>query len=157
MGHHGAPRRPAREYVGMRRDHVTICTFDRQPHFLNTDIRERTLLHFRQQATHGGFALSAWCLMPDHLHLLLGGLHRNARLVPFLSLCKQRAADEARRRQDIRLWQPGFHDRVPRSDERLRDVARYIVDNPVRAGLCAAPAEWPGSGSEVWTLDELGA
>jgi len=32
-------------------------------------------------------------------------------------------------------WQPGFHDRAIRSDEDLQALARYVVANPLRAGL----------------------
>jgi hypothetical protein len=34
-----------------------------------------------------------------------------------------------------RLWQDGFHDHGIRREEDLRKVARYIVGNPLRAGL----------------------
>ena len=33
------------------------------------------------------------------------------------------------------LWQTGFHDRALRDDEDLRVAARYVVANPLRAGL----------------------
>ena len=53
------------------------------------------------------------------------------------------------------LWQPGYYDRVLRQNEDARWVARYIVNNPVRAGLVVSPRDYPFLGSDVWTMDEL--
>jgi hypothetical protein len=44
---------------------------------------------------------------------------------------------------------------VLRTDEDTRAVARYILENPVRAGLVMHPSEYPHLGSDVWTLKEL--
>jgi len=41
------------------------------------------------------------------------------------------------------IWQAGFHDHAIRKEETLIDVARYIVANPVRAGLCDRIGEYP--------------
>ena len=44
------------------------------------------------------------------------------------------------------LWQRGFYDRsLARTDETLTDVARYILDNPVREGLVQRAQDWPYS------------
>ena len=53
------------------------------------------------------------------------------------------------------LWQEGFYDRILRSQECTRSVARYILANPVRAGLVRHPRAWPFLGSEVYDLREL--
>jgi len=42
-----------------------------------------------------------------------------------------------------RLWDRGVHDHALRSDESLRAVARYIVLNPVRAGLVRKVGLYP--------------
>jgi hypothetical protein len=56
------------------------------------------------------------------------------------------AAQAARLGLQGRLWQRGFHDRcLTRTDETLADVARYIVKNPVRAGLVQRAEDWPCS------------
>ena len=40
------------------------------------------------------------------------------------------------------LWQRGYHDHALRKDEDIKDVARYIVANPVRAGLVARVGDY---------------
>ncbi|MQM35927.1 MAG: transposase, partial [Candidatus Accumulibacter phosphatis] len=42
-----------------------------------------------------------------------------------------------------RIWQKGFHDRAVRRDEDLAAVARYVVHNPVRAGLVERLGDYP--------------
>jgi hypothetical protein len=41
------------------------------------------------------------------------------------------------------IWQEGFHDHAIRREERLRDTARYIIANPVRAGLAKSVRDYP--------------
>jgi len=40
------------------------------------------------------------------------------------------------------VWQRGFHDHAVRREENLRALARYIIANPLRAGLTRSPAEY---------------
>jgi len=85
-----------------------------------------------------------WVAMPDHVHWLMapeGSLD--------LSRCVQKAkAMTTRGLRDAGLctgpvWQRGFHDRAVRRDEDLRTMARYVIANPVRAGLVDSVREWP--------------
>ena len=54
-----------------------------------------------------------------------------------------------------RLWQRYGFERVIRDSEQTFVVARYILENPVRAGLVNAIDEYPFSGSFVYTMPEL--
>ncbi len=42
-----------------------------------------------------------------------------------------------------KIWQSGYHDRTLRREEDIRDIARYIVANPLRAGLVKQLANYP--------------
>jgi hypothetical protein len=44
---------------------------------------------------------------------------------------------------------------VLRDDEAAVSVARYILENPVRAGLIASVQEYPFSGSAVYPVEQL--
>src|SRR5213593_3057992 len=61
----------------------------------------------------------------------------------------------SRQYENEKLWQRYCVERVLRSDEATLVVARYIVANPVRAGLVSQPAEYPFVGSCVVALREL--
>jgi REP element-mobilizing transposase RayT len=91
--------------------------------------------------------LYAWCIMPDHTHMLLQDKH----IVEFVRLLKGGLTPVARRLEPGRvLWQRGFYDHALREVESLLDVARYIWQNPVRAGITDCASGYPWSGSLVW-------
>jgi len=52
------------------------------------------------------------------------------------------------------VWQPGYHERVLR-DEATDDVIRYILENPIRAGLAAKFGEYPYAGPGVYAMSDL--
>jgi len=54
-----------------------------------------------------------------------------------------------------RLWQPGYYERILRDDEATEAVARYILENPIRAGLTGELGEYPYAGSGVYELEAL--
>ena len=48
------------------------------------------------------------------------------------------------------LWQPSMYDVAIRDERQFESAANYIVDNPVRAGLCDEPRDWSYSWSFWW-------
>ncbi|WP_419481271.1 REP-associated tyrosine transposase [Dokdonella sp.] len=88
--------------------------------------------------------LLCWVLMPDHWHGLveLGPQEDLSRLVRRLKGITSRKANQARERSGA-LWAEGFHDHALRAEEHVLDVARYIVLNPVRAGLVKRVGDYP--------------
>jgi REP element-mobilizing transposase RayT len=91
-----------------------------------------------------GSRLLAWVLMPDHCHGL-GELGRDDRLS---SVVQRLKANTARQLRDARpgmgrVWAAGFHDRGIRDEAGLTAAARYLVMNPVRAGLVRRVGDYP--------------
>jgi len=84
-----------------------------------------------------------WVVMPDHVHLLLEV--READLGRVIRQLKARSA--LRLNFEIgrkgRFWTPSFHDHALRRDENVKGVARYIVANPLRAGLATRVGDYP--------------
>lgn len=93
--------------------------------------------------------------MPDHLHVLVEGLAVDSDLVKFAHALKQRTAFAARRHRREQLWQRGYFEHVVRDDELTQTVAKYVLENPVRAGLVSEPLAYPFSGSLVFARDQL--
>ena len=96
--------------------------------------------------------LLAWVLMPDHAHWLieLGERDDLSRLVARLKSASAGSCNDvlaAATRTSV--WQAGFHDRAIRRDEDLLAVARYVVANPLRAGLVERLGDYPWWNS-VW-------
>jgi putative transposase len=142
-------------YVGFQRYFVTTCTAFRKPlfsdHAVAADIAEQILRLSREFE----FAIIAYCVMPDHIHLLLVGQSEQADLERFVKRAKQVSGFAYRRTHHGSLWQPGYHERILRDEEATLTVAKYIFENPVRAGLARALGEWPLAGSDVYTWPEL--
>ncbi|HEX8262650.1 MAG TPA: transposase [Allosphingosinicella sp.] len=96
-----------------------------------------------------GTAVWAWCLMPNHVHLVLvpsaeGGLSA----VLHRTQGRYTRAINAREKWDGQLWQGRFASFL--MDERhLLACARYVELNPVRAGLVARAADWPWSSART--------
>jgi REP element-mobilizing transposase RayT len=93
--------------------------------------------------------------MPDHLHLIIEGVTEHSRLERFVRIAKQRAGFQFVRVTGERLWQESYFDRTLRKEESLPEVVRYVVNNPVRAGLVESPADYEHWGSSVWSREEL--
>ena len=81
--------------------------------------------------------------MPDHFHLLLQ--LRDVKLERVLNRLKSRSALLLNREigRKGRFWAPGFYDHALRKNEELISVARYIVANPLRAGLVRRLGDYP--------------
>jgi putative transposase len=150
------PRIEGFNYKGPYRYLITFCTHLRGQIFLNGGVAVETLTQFRITAAEEQFAILAYCLMPDHVHLLVEGLTVQSDLLRFIRIGKQRAAYlYSKATGGARLWQEGFHDRSLRTDDNVRKTAKYILENPVRAGLAICPREYRYCGSDVWTIDDI--
>ena len=142
-------------YIGRYRYFLTFCCRGRVAVFRDSQIAEQTLAQFRRTSTFEGFAILAYCLMPDHAHLLAEGLSQDSDFKHFAKMAKQRSGGVYARTRNARLWQEGYYERVLREEDDAREIARYIVNNPVRAGLVETPEAYPFVGSDTWTLAEL--
>lgn len=91
---------------------------------------------------HG--AILCYVVMPDHVHLLvqLTSSSSVSRWVQRFKGMASRALGRKRERGGS-LWQAGFYDRALRKDDDVVTVARYIVANPVKAGLVAWARQYP--------------
>lgn len=81
----------------------------------------------------------AFVIMPDHLHWLLQ-LEHETNLSAVMRTMKTVSGRKINQRFNRagRLWQPGFHDHALRKEEELKETARYIIANPLRARALVA-------------------
>jgi len=90
--------------------------------------------------------LFAYCLMPDHLHLLVtpeGGANLSAVLGQYESFVTRSAWGYG---IVGTLWHRSFYDHILRKQEAAAEVVAYILNNPVRAGLVERWEDWPWCG-----------
>ncbi|MDN5849970.1 MAG: transposase [Nitrococcus sp.] len=85
----------------------------------------------------------AWVIMPDHVHYLL--CLRTADLAAVMRRFKSQSAKSvnALTYRTGPLWQKGYHDHALRAEEDIKQVARYIIANPLRARLCNRVGDYP--------------
>ena len=90
------------------------------------------------------YALLAWVIMPNHVHCLIETRvgHPLDRVVQTWKSFSAKAANLQLGRRGS-FWQRDYFDRYIRDDEHLAAVQRYIENNPVKAGLCEQPEDWP--------------
>jgi len=122
---------------------LTSVVKEREPIFRNWRLGRLLVSVMREEVLTGQIQSLAWVIMPDHLHWLV---ELNAgKLDALMRRVKSRSA-LALNRQTGRtgpLWQPGYHDHAVRQEEDLRAVARYVVANPLRAGLVKQIGDYP--------------
>ena len=115
---------------------VTAVTQCRRPVFKRLPTGRRLVREFMTEEARGDLLSLAYVVMPDHFHWLVQ-LGQDA----CLSTCMRRTKSCAARSINAclgrtgRLWQDGFHDHELRREEDLLTYARYVLANPIRAGL----------------------
>ncbi|MBN3968024.1 transposase [Pseudomonas gregormendelii] len=122
---------------------LTAVTHQRQPVF--ADWRLGRLLVDQLRCADEGAAISsmACVVMPDHLHWLIELKH--GTLAELMCRIKSRSSRSINllRGDQGRVWQRGYYDRALRRDEDIKGAARYIVMNPLRAGLVRRVGDYP--------------
>jgi putative transposase len=115
---------------------VTTVVHGRAPIFTDFNVACAAARCFVRPAFLGDAVMLAWVLMPDHAHWLiqLGDSDDLSMVVSRLKSASARAVNRILGRNG-RLWAATFHDRALRREDDLRIIARYIVSNPLRAGI----------------------
>jgi REP element-mobilizing transposase RayT len=122
---------------------LTVVTNKRIPWFRVPALAQTMSQHLSSPASLADARNLCWVVMPDHFHALLQLSETHLQAV--LNRLKSRSAIDLNRAigRSGRFWEPGFYDHALRCEESLRGVARYIVANPLRAGLVQRIEDYP--------------
>jgi REP element-mobilizing transposase RayT len=94
----------------------------------------------------GRYRLIAWCVMPNHVHVLIETFTGWPLPIVIHSWKSFTAkAINSHLGTSGMVWMEDYFDRYIRDDTHLAAVIAYIHNNPVKAGLVATPEEWPYS------------
>ncbi|MGE8101815.1 REP-associated tyrosine transposase [Pseudomonas fluorescens] len=122
---------------------LTANTLGREPVFNDFVLGRLVVAQFRAAQDQSCANSLAWVVMPDHFHWLIelqqGSLSGLMQRTKSLST---KAVNLSTGRK-VSLWQKGFHDRALRREDDLVKLARYIVANPLRAGLVERLGDYP--------------
>jgi REP element-mobilizing transposase RayT len=124
---------------------VTFTTYRRMPLFSHHRLASvaSAALACPQAWQHS--RLLAWVLMPDHWH----GLIQLGDETEELSKIVGRLKSNSSRRLHAEdpglgpVWARAFHDRALRSDDNVLSAVRYLISNPLRAGLVRRVGDYP--------------
>jgi len=122
---------------------LTVVVDQRVAVFADWRLGRLLVEQLRLAEASGMVRSQAFVLMPDHLHWLVE-LKRGS-LAELMCRVKSRSCRSINLccGSNGRLWQRGYHDRALRRDENLQATARYIVMNPLRAGLVRRLGDYP--------------
>ncbi|WP_201316203.1 transposase [Dyella sp. EPa41] len=133
---HGRVSLPGQLYL------LTTVAAYRRPLFLNVDTARALSRCMCEGSCWGDASLLCWVLMPDHWHGLVKLGERDS-LATVMNRFKSVTAKRLHCTQVGLVWDHGYHDRAVRAEEDVRAVARYIVANPLRAGLVSHVLDYP--------------
>ncbi|MNZ94703.1 Transposase IS200 like protein [compost metagenome] len=122
---------------------LTTVTYLREPLFVEWSDAQAVARELHQLGQQSSVILLAWVLMPDHLHCLIE--LDDMSLDDYMQQLKSRTAIALNRAMGRtgKVWQSGYHDHALRRDEDLKAAARYLVANPLRAGLVKSVRDYP--------------
>jgi len=124
--------------------YITTVTHGRVQFFSDFFIGRRVISEMRRLHDDNMVQTIAWVLMPDHLHWLfqLGEKHNLSTVIRLFKGRSARRVNEALKRQGP-VWQKAYYDHAIRGYEDIREIARYMVANPLRSGLVEKIGEYP--------------
>jgi putative transposase len=97
----------------------------------------------------------AYCFMTDHVHQLVKGDAPDADVKQYIRRAKQYSGFYFKQVFQVKLWERDGFNRVLLGDYEPQIAARYIVENPVRAGLVRKAEDYPFTGSQIYTMKQL--
>src|SRR5207245_4269398 len=128
---------------------ASMCSTAASPSQTSSSTRRtsrRTFMEvFESTTARFDWTCHRFCLMPNHYHLVIEamrpklsrGMHRlNGTYAQWFNALHDRVGH---------LFQGRFGAYLIESDKHFEAVLRYVDENPVRAGLCASPEDWPWS------------
>jgi putative transposase len=125
--------------------HVTTRGVNREPIFRDDADRVTFLRLLAETIRRHSWRCHAFCLMGTHYHLVVEAprIHLSHGLHRLNGVYAQ--VFNRRHSRTGHLFGDRFHAWVVDDDQHFAATCRYVLENPVRAGLCARPSDWPWS------------
>ncbi|QNT39780.1 transposase [Pseudomonas asiatica] len=122
---------------------LTTVTNNRKRIFTDFWLARAVIQQLRQAEREGACQSLAWVVMPDHLHWLIQ--LNDSTLCSLMRRFKSRSSHALYHRgmRREKVWQAGYQDHAIRREEDIRRVAKYVICNPLRAGLASRVGDYP--------------
>jgi REP element-mobilizing transposase RayT len=98
-------------------------------------------LHYPDKKNYN---LICYCIMPNHIHLVFELLHKNKGISKIMQSIKRVSARKSNLilNRKGKFWQDESYDRLVRDDKELYFIIKYVLMNPVNAGLTNDWSNW---------------
>ncbi|NIM98524.1 MAG: hypothetical protein GTO24_10730 [candidate division Zixibacteria bacterium] len=115
---------------------TTISAKDKRKIFCNEALNSEIINCLKLEKEKVGVEVLAYCLMPDHFHMLISPSDSGTNISRFIGGFKNKATRiEWRYGIEEKMWQARFHDHILGPNEPVNDVCEYILNNPVTKNL----------------------
>lgn len=148
--------RKARKISSTNTYHIMLRGINRQQIFFDTEDYLAFLHVLSHYKAICGYQLYAYCLMGNHIHLLI-----RTETEPLEQVMKRLGAAfvywyNIKYRRTGHLFQDRYRSEVIETEAVFMVVLRYILMNPVKAGFCRVPEEYPYSSATEYMCSEKG-
>ncbi len=133
--------------------HIVERGNNRERVFVKPKHYEKYLSFLMKYSEEKQAAILAYCLMPNHVHLLVrpSGGETLAKMMQGVTLSYSKYFNKEQGRTG-RVWECRYYSTVIDGDSYLWTVSKYIENNPVRAGIVKKPEDYPYSSAKAHLL-----
>jgi putative transposase len=123
---------------------ITVCCKNREKLFFDCCAARTLSLTLNTVLKQKQSKILAWVVMPDHMHLALQLVEGEtlAKIMNRINSCTAIAVNKTLYRH-APVWQGAYHDHALRDEEQLLVALRYLISNPIRAGLVQKLGDYP--------------
>ncbi len=133
---------------------ITFSCYHRQPFLSSASSRDCCESAIEQFRVQYGFAVVAYVVMPEHVHLLVSEPN-NGPLASAVQAIKQSVSRKLIGSRE-HFWQERYYDFNVWSSAKQIEKVKYIHRNPVRRELVERPEDWSWSSFRSYLTGEIG-
>jgi len=141
-------------YTGRIVVSFTQCMQDRKELFINDDIFNKFESFLSAELKAGNCSSLIYLFMPDHAHILLSGNKDDSNIKKCIDSFKKKTGYWLYNNKTEYKWQKDYYDHILRKEEDLEIQVKYILNNPVRAGIVENWKKYKFKGSTVFNLND---
>jgi len=123
---------------------LTLNARKRRAYFKVGSLAQMVADGIRYYAKTRNYRLIAYCIMPDHVHLLIQAMEGAKDLTDLVRDFKKFTTTRSWSHGiNGKLWQRGYYEHIVRKSESISAIAEYILNNPVKKGIVKSREEYP--------------
>jgi len=121
--------------------------YKQSPKYLNNPTVVKIIYDSLIYHNNTKYNLIAFCIMPNHVHLVLRLIESSPSLDKIMFTIKRYTAGQANLilNRKGQFWQHENYDHIIRDEKEFYNIVNYVIQNPVKSGLAENWNEWEGT------------